>query len=182
MLSRAFFLALTLSFIAAPVMSNCPSPQFCSRCPQKDNAGHSLQAEPSDAGYVHCQYQDTDCYYGPRSEVCRTALLSHTELKLTSSSLCFCVVMKTTNLAMGFPANVCPPALVDNICSSPIVPQPELLDTVCPFSNNNFINVPLRSQPDNPSYVQCHYSSSECYYDVWFIHSDDRPYLQLTYP
>jgi len=87
------------------------------------------------------------------------------------------LLMKTTNLAMGFPANVCPPALATNVCSSPIVPQPKLLDTVCPFSNNNFINAPLRCQPANPSYIQCHYTSSECYYDVCFIHSDDRAYL-----
>ena len=181
MLSHVFFLALTLFFIAAPVMSqsNCPSPQLCSRCPRQDNAGHTLQAEPPDAGYVHCQYQDTDCYYGPRSRVCGAALSSHTELQLMSSPFRCCVVMKTTTLAMGFPANACPPALVDNVCSDLVVPQRNLLDTVCPFSNNNFINVPLRSQPDSdhPPYLQCHYSSSECYYDVRSFHSDDCAHL-----
>jgi hypothetical protein len=178
MLSRVFFLALTLSFIAAPVMSTCPSSQFCSRCPRKDNVGHTLQAEPPDAGYVHCQYQDTDCYYGPKGGVCRAALSSHTELQLTFSPFRCRVVMKTTSLSMGFPANACPPALVANVCSAPIAPQRNLLDTACPFSNNNFINVPLRSEhpAPPPGYVQCHYSSSECYYNVCFIHSDDHAY------
>ena len=35
MLLRVFFLSLTLSFIAAPVMGNCPRPQFCSKCPRR---------------------------------------------------------------------------------------------------------------------------------------------------
>ena len=177
MLSPVFFLALTLSFIVAPVMSNCPSSQLCSRCPLKDNAGHSLQAEPQESGYIHCQYLDSDCLYGPKSKVCRVAFSSQFELQLTFSHFCCCVVMKGTNLAMGFPANACPPALVANVCSSPIVLQPNLIDTVCPFSNNAFTNVPLRSQPANSAYVQCHYSSSECYYDVCFIHSDYHAYL-----
>jgi hypothetical protein len=65
-----FLVVLTMFLTAAPVMSNCPPKQFCSRCPRTDNAGHSLQGEPGEAGYVHCQYKDTDCRYGPRSEVC----------------------------------------------------------------------------------------------------------------
>ena len=100
-----------------------------------------------------------------------------TLIELTFSPFRCCVVLKGTNLAFGFPANACPPALVANVCSSPIAPITNHLDTTCPFSNNNFINVPLRSQPANSAYVQCHYSSSECYYDVCFIHSDDRAYL-----
>ena len=105
--------------------------------------------------------------------------LSHLKLQLKSLSFHCCVVMKGTNLAMGlgFPANACPPALMANICSDPIVPQPQLLDMVCLFSNNNAINMPLHSQPANPSYIQCHYSTSKCYYDICFIHSDDRAYL-----
>ena len=175
MLSRVFFLALTLTSITAPVMSNCPSPQFCSKCPRKDNAGHSLQVEIPDDHYVHCQYQDTDCFYGPLSQVFRAALSSW----ITTKVLAFSLLCRYEGYQFsdGISSNSCPPALMANICSVPIVPQPQLLDTVCPFSNNNAINMPLHSQPTNPSYIQCHYSTSECYYDVCFIHSDDCAYL-----
>ena len=148
--------------------------------PPKDNAGHSLQAEFEGSHSVQCQYQDTDCFYdGMGREVCLVALSPHTELQPTPSLFICCVVMKHKLLVgMSFPADVCPTALADNVCSDPIVaPQPKLLDTVCPFSNGDFINVPLRNQPTNPSYIQCHYSTSECFYDVCFLPSDDRTYL-----
>ena len=150
------------------------------QCPRKDNAGHSLQAEFEGSHSVQCQYQDTDRFYdGMGREVCLVALSPHTELQPTPSLFICCVVMKHKLLVgMSFPADACPTALADNVCSDPIVaPQPKLLDTVCPFSNGGLINVPLRSQPTNPSYIQCHYSTSECFYDVCFLPSDDRTYL-----
>jgi hypothetical protein len=67
---------------------------------------------------------------------------------------------------LGFPADACPPRLGNNICSNPIVREPKLITTRCPDFNYAFIHVPLRCQPDNPAYTQCHYSSSECFYDV----------------
>lgn len=75
-----FVLALALSAIASPVARNndggeCPPKQLCSKCPRKDNGGHDLQTEIGDAHYIHCQYQDTDCFYGPKSDVCRVSFL-----------------------------------------------------------------------------------------------------------
>lgn len=59
------FLALILPVFAASLAP----PQFCSKCPRKDNADHPLQAEHQEAAYIHCSYKDTDCYYGPKSTV-----------------------------------------------------------------------------------------------------------------
>ena len=72
MLTRVFFtLALTFALVgAAVVRSDGCQQQFCSACPRQDNRGHPLQAEVPDAAYVHCQYQSSDCFYGPRSAVC----------------------------------------------------------------------------------------------------------------
>ncbi|PVF92662.1 hypothetical protein CPB86DRAFT_840613, partial [Serendipita vermifera] len=119
-----------------------PTPnEVCSTCPQQDNNGHALQADLQQAAYVHCVYQDTDCFYGPRSS--------------------------GTNLAFSYPTGACPSALLAQpVCATITPPAPQLLTTTCPDYNLAFIHVPLRSSPANSQYTQCHYSSSECYYDL----------------
>ncbi|PVF92660.1 hypothetical protein CPB86DRAFT_165467, partial [Serendipita vermifera] len=117
-----------------------PCNQVCSTCPRRDNNGHALQADLQEAAYVHCVYQDTDCYYGPRSS--------------------------GTNIFYSYPTGACPPALLPQpVCATITPPTRRLVTTVCPDTNRAFIHVPLRGTPTNSQYTQCHYSSSECYYD-----------------
>ncbi|PVF92663.1 hypothetical protein CPB86DRAFT_840617 [Serendipita vermifera] len=121
----------------------CPpptNPQVCSRCPPTDKAGHPLQSGRLGSHYTYCSYQDTDCHYGPNSE--------------------------GDHVFFSYPAGACTDVLIaTETCVDVTPPTRQKITTTCPDYNHDYTHQPLRNQIPNNDYVQCHYATSECYYD-----------------